>query len=54
MKFEWDPVKDHLNQTKHGLGFEEAATAFGDQFGTQLGGSGALGRGVPDAHAGLH
>ena len=31
MKFEWDPAKDHLNQKKHGLGCEEAATAFGDQ-----------------------
>jgi uncharacterized protein len=31
MKFEWDPVKDHLNQTKHRLGFEEAATVFSDQ-----------------------
>ncbi len=32
MKFEWDPAKDRQNQDKHGLGFEEAATVFGDGF----------------------
>ena len=32
MKFEWDPAKDQRNQSKHGLGFEEAATVFGDRF----------------------
>ncbi|MHB0971647.1 MAG: BrnT family toxin [Thermoanaerobaculia bacterium] len=31
MKFEWDPAKDQRNQSKHGLGFEEAATVFGDR-----------------------
>lgn len=30
MKFEWDPQKARLNRKKHGLSFEEAATAFGD------------------------
>ena len=32
MEFEWDPVKDRRNQSKHGIGFEEAATVFGDDF----------------------
>ena len=32
MKFEWDPAKDRRNQDRHGLGFEEAATLFGDRF----------------------
>jgi uncharacterized DUF497 family protein len=31
MKFEWDPEKDRANQAKHGVGFEEAATVFGDR-----------------------
>lgn len=30
MKYEWDPEKDRRNQWKHGIGFEEAATVFGD------------------------
>jgi len=28
--FEWDPKKDSLNLRKHGVGFAEAATVFGD------------------------
>jgi uncharacterized DUF497 family protein len=32
MKYEWDPAKDRRNQSKHGIGFEEAATVFGDEF----------------------
>ena len=32
MKFEWDPEKDHANQEKHRISFEEAATVFGDPF----------------------
>jgi len=28
--FEWDPVKAAANRTKHGVSFEEAATAFQD------------------------
>ncbi|HET7710372.1 MAG TPA: BrnT family toxin [Thermoanaerobaculia bacterium] len=32
MKFEWDPEKDEANRAKHGMGFEEAATIFGDRF----------------------
>jgi len=30
MEYEWDPDKDRRNQAKHGIGFEEAATVFGD------------------------
>ena len=30
MRFEWDPEKARRNIAKHGLSFEEAATAFGD------------------------
>jgi uncharacterized protein len=30
MEFEWDPRKDKANEQKHGLGFREAATLFGD------------------------
>jgi hypothetical protein len=30
IRFEWDPVKAEANQRKHGIGFEEAATIFGD------------------------
>lgn len=30
MRFEWDPEKARLNFTKHGVSFEEAATAFAD------------------------
>ncbi|MGH9896227.1 MAG: BrnT family toxin [bacterium] len=31
--FEWDPAKAETNERKHGVTFEEAATAFGDPFG---------------------
>jgi len=30
MEFEWDPAKARLNDRKHGVGFEEASTVFGD------------------------
>lgn len=30
MRFEWDPRKAELNRRKHGVSFEEAATAFSD------------------------
>jgi len=30
MRFEWDPEKARLNLAKHGVSFEEAATAFLD------------------------
>jgi uncharacterized DUF497 family protein len=29
-RFHWDPDKARANLTKHGVSFEEAATAFGD------------------------
>ena len=28
--FEWDPEKALLNERKHGVSFDEAATVFGD------------------------
>ncbi|MEO5770394.1 MAG: BrnT family toxin [Polyangia bacterium] len=31
MRFEWDPTKVRRNLAKHGVSFEEAATAFGDR-----------------------
>ena len=30
IRFEWDPEKAGSNREKHGVSFEEAATAFGD------------------------
>lgn len=33
MKFEWDPRKARANLAKHGVSFEEAATAFEDKLG---------------------
>ena len=33
LKFEWDPQKAESNLAKHGVPFEEAATAFGDPLG---------------------
>lgn len=30
MEFEWDPEKAADNERKHGVSFDEAATAFGD------------------------
>ena len=30
LNFEWDPAKAASNHEKHGVSFEEAATAFGD------------------------
>lgn len=32
MRCEWNPGKERRNQAKHGIGFEEAATVFGDSF----------------------
>jgi len=34
MKFEWDPRKDAANRRKHGIGFREATSVFGDPFAT--------------------
>jgi len=33
MRFEWDPQKAARNRAKHGVSFEEAATAFADPLG---------------------
>lgn len=33
LHFEWDPKKAVINLEKHGVAFEEAATAFGDPLG---------------------
>ena len=33
LRFEWDPVKAKANMAKHRVGFEEAATVFGDTLG---------------------
>ena len=30
IRFEWDDNKNEINQQKHGIGFEEAATVFYD------------------------
>ncbi len=33
MRFEWDPKKAARSLAKHGVSFEEAQTAFADEFG---------------------
>lgn len=33
MRFEWDAKKARANLTKHGVSFDEAATAFDDKLG---------------------
>ena len=30
LRFEWDPAKANINQEKHGVSFEEAASVFYD------------------------
>jgi uncharacterized DUF497 family protein len=35
-RFEWDPRKDAENQRKHGISFEEATTAFADEYALLL------------------
>lgn len=37
LTFEWDEVKASANVRKHGVGFEEAATAFGDVLSVTVG-----------------
>jgi uncharacterized DUF497 family protein len=32
LRFEWDGATAEANDAKHGITFEEASTAFGDQF----------------------
>jgi uncharacterized DUF497 family protein len=34
VEFEWDPRKDAANRRKHGVGFREATTVFGDPLAT--------------------
>jgi uncharacterized DUF497 family protein len=36
MNFEWDAGKSVLNREKHGVSFEEAATAFGDPLSSTI------------------
>ncbi|MDX1430329.1 MAG: BrnT family toxin [Rhodothermales bacterium] len=36
IEFEWDPRKDRSNRKKHGVSFDEAATAFYDEEGLLL------------------
>ena len=33
LRFEWDPNKNATNRRKHGVSFEDAQTAFSDEFG---------------------
>lgn len=33
LRFEWDPKKNATNRRKHGVSFEDAQTAFSDDFG---------------------
>lgn len=44
IEFEWDNQKDLANQRKHGVGFAEAATVFGD----------SLSIAIPDPDHGNH
>lgn len=37
MRFEWNPEKALTNLEKHGVSFEEAATAFGDPLSATIG-----------------
>ena len=32
MTFEWDETKNHINQRKHGISFEEVQTVFEDAY----------------------
>ena len=36
MEFEWNPLKALENQEKHGVGFEDAVTAFTDPHGLRI------------------
>ena len=40
LTFEWDPKKAESNREKHGVSFEEAATAFGDTLSVTISDSG--------------
>ena len=37
LEFEWDDRKNKANQRKHGVSFDEAATAFADEQGLLIG-----------------
>lgn len=36
LHFEWDPAKARANLRKHGINFDEAETAFGDEYALVL------------------
>lgn len=36
MRFEWNELKNRINITKHGFGFETAKQVFGDPFGFSI------------------
>ena len=36
LKFEWDNNKDRVNTSKHGVTFDEAQTAFYDEYAIQF------------------
>jgi len=36
LKFEWDNNKDRVNTSKHGVSFDEAQTAFYDEYAIQF------------------
>ena len=36
LHFEWDPAKARVNLRKHGISFEEAETAFSDEYALLL------------------
>lgn len=36
LRFEWDEEKNKLNKKKHGVSFEEAKTAFYDEYAVQF------------------
>ena len=36
MRFTWDPTKERRNRRKHGVGFQEATTVFGDSLAVTI------------------
>lgn len=42
IRFEWDPAKAGSNFRKHGVGFEEARSTFGDEFARVIPDEGAF------------
>ena len=47
MEFEWDGEKERANVEKHGVGFAEASTVFGDPFEITIPDPLSFGRRVP-------